>query len=87
LGWNRDTKTYNKSRRVAIINQESYVVIIEVKSKKDAKFITAYIKLVFASLITTEKRKIANIVIFCYNELTQITFVNLFIEKRDKNNE
>lgn len=42
LGWDRDTKSYNNSRRVAIINQENYVVIIEIKSKKDAKFITAY---------------------------------------------
>jgi hypothetical protein len=42
LGWDRDTKSYNKNRRVAIINKENYVVIIEVKSKNDAKFITAY---------------------------------------------
>ena len=42
LGWDRDTKSYNKSRRVAIINKENYVVIIEVKARNDAKFITAY---------------------------------------------
>ncbi len=42
IGWDKDTKTYNNSRRVAIINEENYVVIIEIESKSKAKFITAY---------------------------------------------
>lgn len=40
-GWDRDSKTYNNSRRVAFV-KESYVVIIEFTGIKKAVFVTAY---------------------------------------------
>ncbi len=40
-GWEKSTKSYNKSRRVAIV-KNNYVVIIWIKNNKEAKFITAY---------------------------------------------
>lgn len=40
-GWDRDSKTYSNSRRVAFV-KESYVVIIEFTGIKKAVFVTAY---------------------------------------------
>ncbi len=40
-GWDKKNKSYDKSRRVAIV-KGNYVVIIWIKSKTQAKFITAY---------------------------------------------
>lgn len=42
IGWDRDKKRYNKNRRVSIINEDNYVVIINTIRDKQAKFITAY---------------------------------------------
>lgn len=41
IGWNKKTKSYNKSRRVAIV-KNNYVVIIQIINKAEARFITAY---------------------------------------------
>lgn len=43
VGWDRDKKRYNYSRRVSIITPENYVVILNIISEKKAKFITAYV--------------------------------------------
>ena len=40
-GWDRKTKSYNNSRRVALV-KDSYVVIIEFTGIKKAVFVTAY---------------------------------------------
>lgn len=42
VGWDKRRKTYDNSRRVAIITPDDYVVIIMITGKKKAKFITAY---------------------------------------------
>lgn len=42
IGWDRDKKRYNKNRRISIINEDNYVVIINIIRDKKAKFITAY---------------------------------------------
>ena len=41
-GWDRDTKTYDDTRRVAIVVKD-YVVVIRIQNSKTAKFITAYV--------------------------------------------
>lgn len=41
VGWDKKTKSYDRSRRVAIV-RNNYVVIIHIKNAKEAKFITAY---------------------------------------------
>jgi hypothetical protein len=41
VGWDKENKSYNYSRRVAIV-KNNYVVIIWIRSEKEAKFITAY---------------------------------------------
>lgn len=40
-GWDKKTKSYNNSRRVAFV-KDSYVVIIEFTGVKKAVFVTAY---------------------------------------------
>lgn len=40
-GWDSKTKTYDNSRRVALV-KENYVVIIIIYAEKKARFITAY---------------------------------------------
>ncbi len=40
-GWDRKTKSYDNSRRVAFV-KESYVVIIEFTGVKKAIFVSAY---------------------------------------------
>ena len=42
VGWDKKKKTYDNSRRVAIITPEDYVVVIMLTGTKKAKFITAY---------------------------------------------
>lgn len=44
VGWDRENKTLNKKRRVAIISPEDYVVVIDIIDivNKKARFITAY---------------------------------------------
>ena len=41
VGWDSKEKTYNQSRRVALV-KENYVVVIVVFKEKKARFITAY---------------------------------------------
>lgn len=41
VGWVSETKSYNHSRRVAVV-KDNYVVIIYIKNSIEAKFITAY---------------------------------------------
>ncbi len=43
VGWDREKKKYNNSRRVSIISPENYVVILNIIKEKEAKFITAYV--------------------------------------------
>ncbi len=43
VGWDRDKKKYNTTRRVSIISPENYVVILNIIKEKEAKFITAYV--------------------------------------------
>jgi len=40
-GWNKDKKKYENNRRVSIV-KDDYVVVIWIKNKYEAKFITAY---------------------------------------------
>lgn len=40
-GWNKDKKIYENNRRVSIV-KDDYVVVIWIKNKYEAKFITAY---------------------------------------------
>lgn len=42
VGWDKKRKTYDNSRRVAIITPEDYVVIIMITGNKKGKFVTAY---------------------------------------------
>ncbi len=42
VGWDRDKKKYNYNRRVSIISEDNYVVILNIINDKRAKFITAY---------------------------------------------
>lgn len=42
VGWDRDKKKYNNNRRVSIITEDNYVVILNIINEKKAKFITAY---------------------------------------------
>jgi hypothetical protein len=42
VGWDRDTKTYDKSRRVTLVCVD-YVVVIVLKGKGQAQFVTAYV--------------------------------------------
>ena len=42
VGWDRDTKTYDKHRRVTLVCG-NYVVVIALTGKKQAKFVTAYV--------------------------------------------
>jgi len=42
VGWNKNTKAYDDSRRVAIV-QHNYVVIVWMQNNERAKFITAYV--------------------------------------------
>ncbi len=42
VGWDRDKKKYNENRRVSIISEDNYVVILNIINNKKAKFITAY---------------------------------------------
>ncbi len=42
IGWDRDKKKYNPTRRVSIISPENYVVVINMITLNKAKFITAY---------------------------------------------
>ncbi len=42
VGWDRDTKSYNKSRRVTLVCG-NYVVVIALTGPKTANFITAYV--------------------------------------------
>lgn len=41
VGWDSKEKTYNQSRRVALV-KENYVVVIVIFKEKKARFITAY---------------------------------------------
>jgi hypothetical protein len=41
-GWDRDSKTYDKSRRVTLVCGD-YVVVIAITSATSARFITAYV--------------------------------------------
>jgi hypothetical protein len=41
-GWDRDTKTYDKTRRVTLVCGD-YVVVIGLTGAKSARFITAYV--------------------------------------------
>lgn len=41
-GWDRDTKTYDKTRRVTLVCG-NYVVVIALTGAKAARFITAYV--------------------------------------------
>lgn len=41
-GWDRDTKTYDKNRRVTLVCG-NYVVVIALIGPKSARFITAYV--------------------------------------------
>lgn len=43
VGYNNKTKSYGNSRRVAIINQDDYVVVIQLTHGKRARFITAFV--------------------------------------------
>lgn len=40
-GWNKDKKIYENNRRVSIV-KDDYVVVIWIKNRNEAKFITAY---------------------------------------------
>lgn len=40
-GWNKKTKSYTKTRRVAIV-KDNYIVVIRFVTEKVAKFLTAY---------------------------------------------
>lgn len=40
-GWNKDTRTYDDKRRVALV-KDNYIVIIIVYKEKKARFISAY---------------------------------------------
>lgn len=40
-GWDRDSKTYNDTRRVTIV-KGNYIVVILIYKEKKARFITAY---------------------------------------------
>ena len=42
VGWDRDKKRYDKSRRVTLV-KDNYVVVIVLTGKKKANFITAYV--------------------------------------------
>ena len=42
LGWNRIKKRYERKRRVTVV-KGNYVVIIQLKKKKEADFVTAYV--------------------------------------------
>lgn len=41
VGWDKQYKTYDKSRRIAVV-KNNYVVVIWIKNTLEAKFITAY---------------------------------------------
>ena len=41
IGWDKNTKAYNSSSRVAVV-VNNYVVVIWIKNAREAKFITAY---------------------------------------------
>ena len=41
VGWDKKFKTYDKSRRVAVV-KNNYVVVIWVRNNSEAKFVTAY---------------------------------------------
>lgn len=41
VGWNKKAKSYDKSRRVAIV-KNNYIVVIVIYANKRARFITAY---------------------------------------------
>ena len=43
IGYDSRTKSYDNSRRVAIITEDDYVVIIRLIRDKQAKFVTAYL--------------------------------------------
>ena len=43
MGYDSKNKTNNSSRRVAIINEDDYVVIVQLIKDTRAKFITAYV--------------------------------------------
>ncbi|MGL4990063.1 MAG: hypothetical protein ACRC57_02685 [Sarcina sp.] len=43
MGYDNKKKRNDNSRRVAIINEDNYVVIIRIIKDKNAKFITAYV--------------------------------------------
>ncbi len=42
VGWNKQKKRYEKSRRVTIVMQ-NYVVVIQLTGHKKANFVTAYL--------------------------------------------
>ena len=43
IGYDSLQKNYNNTRRVAIINDDDYVVVIQLTRENRAKFITAYV--------------------------------------------
>ncbi|MEG2017111.1 MAG: hypothetical protein RR128_01470 [Clostridium sp.] len=43
MGYDNKTKRNDNNRRVAIINEDNYVVIIQLIREQKAKFVTAYV--------------------------------------------